>query len=187
MSNRVRKTFTAVAVCAAAAAPAPASATVVDQGRFTDEPYAFGYDCGFPIDVTGVASGNFRLRQGTGADATTFFSLDRLSYEETHTNPLTGEWFSVTGHFANNEITATHVEGSLFEFRIIKAGPVATITDSSGNLIARDRGVLRRTILFDTGGDDVPGGDFVALLDLRLSGPHASFGNVCDFATRLVG
>ena len=64
---------------------------------------------------------------------------------------------------------------------------MATITDSAGNLVARDRGVLRRTILFDTGGDDVPGGEFVALLDLRLAGPHASFGHLCDFAAGLIG
>jgi hypothetical protein len=187
MTSRIRSTFAAVVVCAVAVAAAPASATVVDQGRFTDEPYAFDYDCGFPVEATGIASGNFRLRQGTGANATAFFSLDRISYEEIHTNPLTGEWFSVSGHFANNELTATRVQGSLFEVRVIKAGPVATITDSAGNLVARDRGVLRRTILFDTGGDDAPGGDFVALLDLRLSGPHESFGNVCEIATRLIG
>ena len=64
---------------------------------------------------------------------------------------------------------------------------MATITDSAGNLVARDRGVLRRTILFDTGGDDVPGGEFVALLDLRLAGPHASFGHQCDVAAGLIG
>ena len=79
---------------------------MVEKGRFVDEPYGFAYDCGFPVEVTGVASGNFRLREGTGDDATAFFSLDRLSYREIHTNPQTGEWFSVSGHFANNEVGA---------------------------------------------------------------------------------
>src|SRR5215216_362236 len=93
------------------------AAAVVEQGRFMDEPFGFSYDCGFPVEVTGVASGNFRLREGTGDDATAFFSLDRISFREIHTNPQTGDWFSVSGHFANNEIGARRLEGSLFEFR----------------------------------------------------------------------
>ena len=59
---------------------APASATVVDQGRFVDEPYGFSYDCGFPVEVSGVATGNFRLWEGQGDDSGAFFSLDRMSF-----------------------------------------------------------------------------------------------------------
>jgi hypothetical protein len=186
LRNRVRRTLATAAALTAVAA-APAQATVVEKGRLVDEPYAFSYDCGFQVDVSGVASGNFRLREGTGDDATAFFSLDRISFREIHTNPQTGEWFSLTGHFANNEVGATRLEGSLFEFRIIKAGPVATIEDSDGNLVSRDRGVLRRTIVFDTGGDDEVGGTFVDLVDLDLAGPHESFGRLCDIATELIG
>jgi hypothetical protein len=186
MRDRVLRTLATAAAFTTVAA-ASASATVVEKGRFVDEPYGFAYDCGFPVEVTGVGTGNFRLREGSGDDATAFFSLDRISFSEIHTNPETGEWFSLTGHFANNEVGATRVEGSLFEFRIIKAGPVARIEDSDGNLVARDRGVLRRTILFDTGGDQVPGGEFVELVDLRLAGPHPTFGRLCDVATELIG
>jgi hypothetical protein len=186
MRDRVLRTLATAAAFTTVAA-APASATVIEKGRIVDGTYGFAYDCGFPVEVTGIASGNFRLREGTGDDATAFFGLDRISFSEIHTNPETGEWFSVTGHFLNSEIRATRVEGSLFEFRIIKAGPVARIEDSDGNLVARDRGVLRRTILFDTGGDQVPGGEFVELVDLRLAGPHPTFDKLCDVATELIG
>ena len=186
MKNRILRTLAlAVALTGVAAAASPAA--VVERGRFVDEPYGFSYDCGFPVEVTGVATGHFRLREGTGDDATAFFSLDRISYREIHTNPETGEWFSVSGHFTNNEIGARRLEGSLFEFRIIKAGPVATIEDSDSNLVSRDRGVIRQTILFDTGGDQEPGGTFVDLVDLRLAGPHASFGRRCEVAAELIG
>jgi hypothetical protein len=186
MRNRLGRTIAvALAVTGITAPAAPAS--VVDRGHFEDDPYGFSYDCGFPVEVSGVGSGHFRLREGTGKDATAFFSLDRISFREIHTNPETGEWFSLSGHFANNEIGARRVAGSLFEFRIIKAGPVAVIEDSDGNLVSRDRGVLRRTILFDTGGDEDPGGTFVDLVDLRLSGPHESFGRLCDVAAELIG
>ena len=186
MKNRVLRTLT-LAVAATVVAAAAAHATVVEKGRFADEQYGFSYDCGFPVEVTGVASGHFRLREGTGDDATVFFSLDRLAFREIHTNAETGAWFSISGQFANNEIGARRVAGSLFEFRIIKAGPVAVIEDSDGNLVSRDRGVLRRTILFDTGGDQDPGGTFVQLTDLRLAGPHESFGRLCDVAAELIG
>jgi hypothetical protein len=186
MRNHVRRTLATAAALTAVAA-APTQATVVEKGRFTDETYGFSYDCGFPVEVTGVASGNFRLRAGTGDDESAFFALDRLSYHEIHTNADTGEWFSVRGRFLENEITATRVEGSIFEFATIKAGPVALIEDSAGNLVAKDRGVIRRTILFDTLGDQEPGGEFVDLVSLELSGPHASFGNLCDIAAELTG
>jgi hypothetical protein len=186
MKNRVRRTL-GIAAAITTVAAAGAQATVVEKGRLVDEPYGFAYDCGFPVQVAGIGSGNFRLREGSGDDATAFFSLDRISFREIHTNPQTGKWFSLTGHFANNEVSATRVEGSLFEFRIVKAGPVATIEDSDGNLVSRDRGVVRRTILFDTGGDEEVGGTFVALVDLDLAGPHESFGRLCDIATELIG
>lgn len=181
------RTVLAAACALTVLVAAPASATVVDQGRFVDEAYGFSYDCGFPVEVSGVATGNFRLRQGKGDDASAFFSLDRASFREIHTNPETGAWFSVSGQFASNEITARRVDGSLFEFRIIKAGQPAVIRDAAGNLVARDRGVIRWTILFDTGGDDEPGGTSVDLLDLDLNGPHPSFGDRCAIAAELIG
>jgi hypothetical protein len=61
------------------------------------------------------------------------------------------------------------------------------IEDSDGNLVSRDRGVVRRTILFDTGGDQEPGGEFIDLVDLHLAGPHTTFDKLCDVATELIG
>ena len=182
----IRRTLIAAAALSAIAASA-APATVVDQGRFVDESYGFSYDCGFPVEVDGIGSGNFRLREGKGQTDTAYFSLDRITFEEIHTNPLTGAWFKVSGHFASNELTAHHVEGSVFEVRTIKAGPVATNEDAEGNVIYRDRGADKRTILFDTEGDNEPGGAFVDLIDMDFAGPHDGFGRLCDVATELIG
>jgi hypothetical protein len=73
------RTVLAAAGAATVLLGGPASAAVVDRGRLVDEPYGFSYDCGFPVEVSGVASGNYRLREGTGDDAGAFFSLDRMS------------------------------------------------------------------------------------------------------------
>ncbi len=179
---RPMRKYMLTAALVAAALTTPAEATVVDKGRFSDEAYGFGYACGFPVEVTGVASGNYRLREGRDG---TFFSVDRVTYHEVHTNTETGEWFVVHGRFVNNETRARHVSGSLYEFDVVKAGQIAVIEDSDGNVVYRDRGALRRKILFDTGGDAEPGGEFVDLVDLRLSGPHPSFGRMCEVAEEL--
>ena len=181
-----RHTFMTVALTAGvvAAAAAPAGATVADRGRFADEAYGFGYDCGFPMDVAGTAGGNYRLRDGGDG---TFFALDRIAFREVHTNTETGGWFVLAGRFASNETGIHHVGGSLYEVRIVKAGQVAVVTDSDGEVISRDRGVMRRTVLFDTGGDEEPGGEVVQLLDLDLAGPHESLGNLCAIAEELTG
>jgi hypothetical protein len=178
-----RHTLTVVALTAAiATAAAPADATVADRGHFADEAYGFGYDCGFPMEVTGVAGGNYRLRDGGGG---IFFSLDRVAFQEVHTNTDTGGWFTLSGRFAANETGARHVEGSLYEVQIVKAGQVAVIEDSDGELVSRDRGVIRRTLLFDTGGDTEPGGTAVELLDQQLAGPHELLGHLCEVAEEL--
>ena len=180
--RRHRFTSVAAAFAVAASATATATATVTEHGRFAEEAFEFGYDCGFQMEVAGVASGNYRLRDGGDG---MFFSLDRISFHETHTNTQTGEWFTLSGRFASNETRARHVEGSLHELHIVKAGQVAVIRDSDGDLISRDRGAVRRTVLFDTGGDAEPGGQVVDLIDLDLAGPHESLGDLCAIAAEL--
>ena len=52
----------------------------------------------------------------------------------------------------------------------------------------RDRGAITTTYLFDTLGDDVPGGDFIEELDVRISGPHPGFGPPdCAGVNNLIG
>src|SRR4051794_5001163 len=174
------------ALCALAGGTA--HATVVEHGSFADESYADGYDCtGFHVDVRGVASGSFRLREGKNAAAGVFFSLDRLTFSEVHTNATTGRSFTISGHFLANETTARNVSGSLFEVRSVKAGQQVIVRDAQGTLVARDNGLLQRTVLFDTGGDDVPGGTPVDVLSVRLAGNQDDFGRTCALAAQLTG
>ena len=165
-----------------------AGASVVDQGRYVEE-YAFGYsDCGFPISVSGRVSGKYRIREGTGAEASAFFLRETFSYSETQTNADTGDWFRLYGHGVFNEVGATAVEGSLFEFAAIDAGQPFVVESSSGEIVLRDRGVLRTRILFDTGGDDVPGGTEIAFLGFDVGGPHPGLAvDFCELAGDLIG
>jgi hypothetical protein len=45
----------------------------------------------------------------------------------------------------------------------------------TGAVLLRDRGVIRTTILFDTLGDDTPGGVTLEELDVSVAGPHPGF------------
>jgi hypothetical protein len=91
--------------------------------------------------------------------------LNRIRYSKTHTNTDTGEWFTIRRHSTFNEVQVTRIEGTVFSFRAIEAGQPFLVDDSDGNLVARDSGSVHVTYLFDTEGDDVPGGIFVADVD----------------------
>ena len=64
------------------------------------------------------------------------------------------------------------------------------IRDSDGDLVARNRGNVHATYLFDTFGDSAPGGENVdgSWELVKLSGPHPSFETeLCDIAGDLIG
>ncbi|HET9545176.1 MAG TPA: hypothetical protein VFO88_06330 [Gaiellaceae bacterium] len=167
-----------------------ARATIFDKG-FYEFPYTFSYDdCGFPVEVEGVASGHFRLRTGTGEQASTFFLRDTFSYREVHTNLETGLSFVVRGHGVFNEVRATPLGGTLFAFEAVEAGQPFVIEDAEGNVVVRDRGALRHRIVFDTLGDDVPGGIVIEEFESSVHGPHPGFAEdfpFCEIAAELTG
>ncbi|TDO25978.1 hypothetical protein EV643_1784 [Kribbella sp. VKM Ac-2527] len=83
------------------------------------------------------------MRAGKSGDRSAFFLKDTSSYREIHTNRDTGEWFVVRGQSVTNEIGATRVEGSVFEFVSVVAGQPFVVEDSSGKVVLRDRGAVR--------------------------------------------
>ena len=178
----------AATVAAAVVLTTPAGATVVERGHYT-EPISFSYnDCGFEVVVEGTASGHFRIRAGKGRTDTAFFLLDNFSYVETHTNANTGASLTIEGNGVFNEIKASPVEGNVFEFEAVEAGQPFTVYDADGSLVLRDRGSLHHHILFDTGGDDMPGGELLEDLGTEVHGPHPSFdSDFCEIVTSLIG
>jgi hypothetical protein len=163
------------ALLALSLAAGPVGATVIGRDHYSDD-YAFSFDdCGFWIDVSGHAEGIFQVRVGKGELATAFFAHDNYSFLETWTRRDTGDSFSLGGNGLFQETRATRVEGTIFEFTSVVAGQPFTVWDADGNIIVRDRGVVRQVIQFDTLGDDVPGGEFVADVSFSFSGPHPGF------------
>jgi hypothetical protein len=150
----------------------PVSATIILRDHYSDD-YAFSFDdCGFWLDVSGHAEGNAQLRVGTGDLTTAFFLHDNYSFLESWTRRDTGDSFTLGGNGLFQETKATHVEGTIFEFTSVNAGQPFVVWDSDGNVVVRDRGVIRQVLQFDTLGDDVPGGEFITDVSFSVSGPH---------------
>jgi hypothetical protein len=190
---KARKTASAVGACVAAAAAllvtvTPASATILERSVYTNH-YEFSYDdCGFPVDVAGDVEQRYRIRTGTGPDEGAFFLRNRYSLTETQTNPETGAFVTIEAHDLYNEVKASRLSGSVFEFAAIDAGQPFSLYDSNGDLVLRDRGSIRFRVVFDTLGDDEPGGEVVTEFDPRLNGPHPSFdADWCAIIAPLIG
>lgn len=167
---------------------APAAATVVERGSYSDRPYSFETaECGFDVLVQGVESGQYRIRAGKGDLDTAFFLRENRSFTETWTNEETGAFLTISGHSVFNEVKATHVSGNLFVFESVEAGQPAVIRDSTGKIVARDRGVFRHSVLFDTLGDDQPGGEVKEEYPSEVHGPHPVDADFCGIVTRLIG
>jgi hypothetical protein len=150
----------------------PATATILDSGMYSGTD-SFSYDdCGFVVDVEVVFSGRFSIREGKNQRETAFFVHDNYRYHEVHTSAQGTITISGNGNF--NETRAIPLGGNLFEFHAINAGQPFTIRDADGNILIRDRGVVRFTAVFDTEGDDVPGGIFISET-IELGGPHPGF------------
>jgi len=189
---KAKRTASAVGACVAAAAAllvtgTPASATIYERSVYTNH-YEFSYDCGFAVDVAGDVEQRYRVRTGTGPDEGAFFLRNRYSFTETHTNPETGAFATIEIHGLYNEVKATRLSGSVFEFAAVDAGQPFSLYDSNGELVLRDRGSIQFRVVFDTLGDDEPGGEVVTEFDPKLNGPHPSFdADWCAIIAPLIG
>jgi hypothetical protein len=79
------------------------------------------------------------------------------------------------GKSLSNEIKATLVEGTIYAFTTIEAGQPFVVRDADGNLVLRDRGVIRHVLTFDTLGDGQPGGVLLEDTIVGIGGPHPGF------------
>ena len=173
----------ALGVCAG-----PAGATVIHQGTASGTDHFTDDSCGFTLvgDVT------FEVKTLLRVDKSGQAFLEHTIFRETDTitNPDTGGFFFITHRGLYNEIKATQVEGTVYEFVAVEAGQPFVIKDAAGNVVSRDRGVIRHTFLFDTLGDGQPGGEFIVELNDDVNGPHPGFAPdfpFCDIAAQLTG
>jgi hypothetical protein len=173
-TGRLLGLLLAAAVAALAVVPA-AQGAIFERFQFVDEPYSDQAEiCGIDVRIEGTATGTGRIRTGTGSRATAFFEHINVAYSETWT-AANGRFVTVTGNFNSNEVQAVPLGGTLFRFTDIQAGQPFRLYDSQGNLLLRDRGVIRFSYVFDTLGDATPGGVVIEELEPSVRGPHPGF------------
>ena len=173
--NASRRLLGLVLALAALVAVPAAQATTFERIRLDAVPYAFEeVQCGIEVQVEGTVSGLVNLRAGKGDKATAYFEHDVIAYRETWTAP-NGRFVTVTGKSSFNDVKAVPLGDSLFRFTLVEAGQPFRLFDSDGNLLIRDRGGVRFTIIFDTLGDGTPGAIVVEELEPSVRGPHPGF------------
>lgn len=152
-----------------------ASATVIDRDRFAD---AFSEDvvddCGRALHEDFSGAGRTHARVGKGDLRSAFLVHSTVAFTDTFTNPANGRSFTVSGRLTFQETKAVRVSGTVFRFTSVEAG-TWRLLDSGGDIVLFDRGNIRTTILFDTLGDNTPGGVFVDLISEFVRGPHPGF------------
>lgn len=182
----------AIGLATTLAGLSPANATMYEKFRYDgadEDVFSF---CGIDEVLVDVEySGRGHIRTGKGKNAGAFFFQDNYSSVETWTNPENDKFVTLSSHGVYQDIKATRVEGSIFEFVTHDVGQPFVLRDMDGNVVLRDRGAVTTTYVFDTGGDDEPGGVYVSDPDVRVSGPHPGFfldeEDQCDLVRELIG
>jgi hypothetical protein len=168
------------------ASMSPSMATMVERERYSFTEEFTEEFCGIQADVDLEASGRVAIRADRPG-STAFLFSDLFDYREVITNPATGDWLVIRGKGNFREVKATQVEGDVYRFRAQTAGQHFVIEDRHGKVVYRDRGLLVFEILFDTLGDDVPGGEELSFEMVEMRGHPGYLDDICPLARDLIG
>lgn len=150
-----------------------ANATLADHFHFHDSGPGISEDlCGLTVQHSYVVEGNWTIRAGTGDLAGAFFGGTVYRYVDTFQNPANGRTITISGTENYRDVKATHVSGTIFQFVTQESGQPFVLKADDGTVAFRDRGVIKTTYLFDSGGDNVPGGTTLQTLSVTVHGPH---------------
>jgi hypothetical protein len=188
MRHRMARTLIVAALVAgmSIASTSTAISKIVER-----EPYSFAETfteefCGIEVEFDVEGSGRFMIRADRPG-STVFLFSNRFEFREVITNPETGEWLVISGKGNYREVKATQVEGDVYRFRSQTSGQPLVIEDRNGNVVYRERGLFVFEILFDTLGDDVPGGEELSFELVEIRGNPGYLDDICPLALDLIG
>jgi hypothetical protein len=157
----------------------PASATTLERFHVT-QPYDYvEWSCGYPANVVGVVTDTVVIRADKRL-ADNVFVTDAYKFSETWT-ATDGRSVTLTGNALSKDLKAKPLGGTVYLFTFANPGQLFTISDSSGNVVARDRGFLSYTYTVD-----IATGEFT-FLGTRIAGPHPSWPDFCRTLAPLIG
>jgi hypothetical protein len=152
-----------------------AQAEVIKEETFTETFDDAGEFCGIPVRIQGTFTARVMYRVGKGKVASAFFLHEVSSQSATVTNEENGRFFTIEGKSVVHDVKATALGDNLFRFETIEAGQPFNLVAPSGRVVLRNRGLIRTTVIFDTEGDAVPGGNRIEVVSVEVSGPHPGF------------
>ena len=189
-SRLIRTGLVAGLLALAVAVPPTASAAPLVREHYSGtDTFSFD-DCGFWVDGSVVFDGVFVLKQGRAGDPTPYF-FDNYHATETLTNRATGDWLTIEHQGLYKDLKIELGEGTIYAFTAIEVGRPFVVTDSDGNVVILDRGLLKTRFLVDTLGDDNLDNDI--FIDdswslLKDAGSHPGFYiDFCEVLTDTIG
>lgn len=172
-----------------AIAPA-AQAKKVEHERVSETESGSFVACGLEIDFVTDIEFMYMIREDRPG-STAYLYSDVFESRTVLTNVENGEWFVIREKSTLREVKATHVEDDVYLFRMQIAGQPFVVEDSDGKVVMRDRGLVVFEVLFDTLGDDTPGGEELSTELVSMHGPHPGFfledEDFCAIALELIG
>lgn len=188
MTHRILRGFTGL-VAGAALLLGSASLTqaeVVERDRYSFTDSFTDEICGTGVDIESESSGVFMIRKDKQG-STAFLASNVFEFREVITNPENGESMVVRGRGNFREVKATHVEGDIYQFRAHLAGQPFVIESGAGDVVYRERGLLVFDVLFDTLGDDEPGGEELSFDLVQMRGYPGYIDDLCPIVNELIG
>ncbi len=129
---------------------------VVESGT-TRTPLSYvDRDCGFPVRVKGFVRERLEIRTVPGSSGQAFLEHRHYAYRKAITNRATGRSITISGHGYFREVSATQVEGDVWEMAAIESGSPFVVRDAKGRVVLADRGDVITRSVQDTLGDGRP-------------------------------
>jgi hypothetical protein len=182
----ITRRLLATLVAAAAAATwcaAPAQARTVDHWQWSEDRSYVVDDCGFPTDVTDHFEGNGIARTVGGTTDGVALAQYTTRFVAVTTNPANGKSYTLTQRSVFQERGLVDLGGGLWGYSVHQAGQPFVITDSSGRVVVRDRGLIQFAGVYDATTDQV-----VSFEPSGVAGPHPGFTiDLCDITRDLIG
>ena len=155
----MRNRLLPVLALATLALAAPVQAAPLERENYSDSDSFDFDDCGFVIHDEVTFEGVFMLKAPKNAgDPPRFFD----NYHVFETLTANGRLMTIEHQGLFKDLHIEHVSGTIFQFWAQESGQPFVVRDSDGNVLVRDRGVLKSTFQVDTKGDtDLDNDEFI--------------------------
>ncbi|CUR55683.1 exported hypothetical protein [metagenome] len=171
----MKRWFIPMLVLIASALSPAAQAAPLEHERYSGTDSFDFDDCGFIVHEEVAFEGNFLLK-APRKDGAPPYLLDNYEVHETLT--ANGRTLTIDHQGLYKDLRITLVEGTVYQFVSMEAGQPFVMRDSDGEIMFRDRGVLKSTFQVDTQGDtDLDNDEFVedSFVLLADHGRHPGF------------